>query len=52
MIDALETLIDNLRKECYATFTERTDFDINYSEIESKLKNLEDKIVVVDDLQI
>ena len=27
LLDALQTMVENLRKECYATFAPRDDFD-------------------------
>ena len=44
-MDALETLIDNLRKECYAKFTDREDSN----KLRKRVEQLEDRLERVDD---
>ena len=44
-MDALEILIENLRKECYAKFAEKDDFNV----FKSRVSALEDHVKRLDD---
>lgn len=47
LLDALQIMVDNLRKECYASFGSRSDSDLlkrKIDEIQSHLRDADDKL--------